>query len=147
MYNLAACVKTLSSCDLLCLHPTPMIHPTLKHYRYAYAYNTKPIIDYLESTWWIFMENSFNKYRDVNKEAPSANNKSIPSYTSHIFQTQKLSTSGVSTTISVHKEFQIPWNSLAQKPQIVSTHGDSEHPSTQWRVEWKKQHVNKLKCQ
>jgi hypothetical protein len=34
--------------------------------------------DYLESTGWIFMENSFNKYTDVNKEAPSANSTCIP---------------------------------------------------------------------
>jgi hypothetical protein len=47
------------------------------------------------------MENSFTKYTDVNKEAPSANSRCIPSYASHIFQTQRSGTWGVSTAVSV----------------------------------------------
>jgi hypothetical protein len=78
-----------------------MIHPAFKHCQYACACSAKPVIEYLESTGWIFMENSFNKYTDVNKEAPSANYRCIPSYASDIFQTQRSDTWGVSTAVSV----------------------------------------------
>lgn len=47
------------------------------------------------------MENSLNKYTAVDKEAPSANTRCIPSYASHIFQTQRSGTWGVSTAVSV----------------------------------------------
>jgi hypothetical protein len=47
------------------------------------------------------MENSFNKETNVNKEAPSTNNRCIPSYASHIFQTQTSGTWGVSIIVSV----------------------------------------------
>ncbi len=47
------------------------------------------------------MENSFTKYTDVNKEAPSANSTCIPSYASHIFQAQRSGTWGVSTAVWV----------------------------------------------
>jgi hypothetical protein len=47
------------------------------------------------------MENSFDKYTDVNKEDPSANYRCIPSYASHVFQTQRSDTWGVSAAVSV----------------------------------------------